>query len=232
LFLFESNTIQAPIVPTLSGVSTSTTGSNSTSSQAQQLPGLQTSLPPWPPEITNLKERLNAIGLPALSQEGTVLHTHQHLDIYIHGVHFNIPAGIGINEVAGFISPIHVHDDPNIIHVESPTIQTFTLGQFFDIWGLRFNDKCIGAYCTDSSSNAKVNIGVNTGANAASAATANTDAGANPASKLQVFVNGKEVLNNFKNIELTAHEEIVITFGTSKEIPSPMPSSFNFPAGL
>jgi hypothetical protein len=174
----------------------------STSTPSQQLPGLQTSLPPWSAEINNLKVRLNEIGLPALSQEGTALHTHQHLDIYIHGKHINIPKNIGVNEVAGFISPIHTHDDLNIIHVESPTVQTFTLGQFFDIWGLLFDDKCIGGYCTDSNS------------------------------KLQVFVNGKETVNNLKNIELSAHQEIVITYGTAKEIPSPIPSSFNFPAGL
>ena len=166
------------------------------------LPGIQTSLLPWPKEVDHLKERLSAIGLPALAEEGTVLHTHQHIDIYIQGNHTDIPYGIGINDVAGFISPIHVHDEANIIHVESPTVQTFTLGQFFDVWGVRFTDVCIGGYCNDIES------------------------------KLKVFINGKEIKNNFRDVSLTAHEEIAVIYGKEKDMPSPIPSSFNFSNGL
>lgn len=165
-------------------------------------PGLQMSLLPWFPEIEHLKERLGAIGLLALKEEGTALHTHQHIDIYINGKHTDVPADIGVNEKAGFISPIHVHDETNIIHVESPTVQKFTLGQFFDVWGVRFSDACIGGYCSDTES------------------------------KLKVFVNGKEVLNSFRDIELIPHEEIVVIYGKEKDVPSPIPSVFNFPKGL
>lgn len=165
-------------------------------------PGLQMSSFPWPAEITHLKERLDAIHLPALKEEGVALHTHQHIDIFINGTHVDIPGGIGINENDGFISPIHVHDEPDIIHVESPTIQTFTLGQFFDIWGVRFSDACVGGYCSDLES------------------------------KLQVFVNGKEISNHFRDIELTAHEEIVVVYGKEKDVPSPVPASYDFPKDL
>lgn len=171
-------------------------------SSVDAFPGIQTSLIPWVPELDHLKERLVGMGLPVLKEEGTALHTHQHIDIFINGSHVDIPAGIGINEKAGFISPIHVHDEKNIIHVESPTIQKFTLLQFFDIWGVLFSDDCIGGYCSDG------------------------------VSKLKVFINGKEVPNNFRDIELTSHEEIVITYGKEKDIPSPVPASFDFPAGL
>jgi hypothetical protein len=30
---------------------------------------------------------------------------------------------------------MHTHDQTGIIHIETPTLKTFTLGQFFDIWG-------------------------------------------------------------------------------------------------
>lgn len=198
-----------PAVATTNVTNTNTT-SVSIINNPETLAGIQTSTnTPWPPETDNLRVRLATIGLPALSQEGTALHIHQHMDIYIHGTHVNIPAFIGVNDTEGFISPIHTHDELNIIHVESPTIQKFTIGQFFDIWGLFFNDKCIGGYCTNSS-----------------ASPTNTD------NKLQVFVNGKEVLSDYRNIELTAYEEIVVTYGKTSELPSPVPSSFNFPAGL
>jgi hypothetical protein len=165
------------------------------------LPGIQTGSIPWIAETTNLRERLKDIGLPALSEEGTVLHIHQHLDIFINGEAVPVPTGIGINEKVGFISPIHVHDNSEIIHVESPTVQTFTLGQFFDIWGVKLVNSCIGGYC------------------------------ANGSNTLQVFVNGTKIVTDPRSITLASHQEIVIAYGTDAQLPKPIPSSFNFPIG-
>jgi hypothetical protein len=44
-------------------------------------------------------------------------------------------------------SPIHTHDTSGIVHIESPTVRPFTLGQFFDVWGVRFTSDCIGGDC-------------------------------------------------------------------------------------
>jgi hypothetical protein len=30
------------------------------------------------------------------------------------------------------------------MHVESPTVRTYTLGQFFAVWGVRFTPTCLG----------------------------------------------------------------------------------------
>ena len=43
---------------------------------AGDLPGLQTGCPPWEAELDHLAERLDAIGLPALKQEGTAMDLH------------------------------------------------------------------------------------------------------------------------------------------------------------
>jgi hypothetical protein len=154
------------------------------------LPGLQESPAPWQPEFVHLKDRLAAINLPALSQEGTALHIHQHLDISINGNAVAVPAEIGIDPNGKFISPIHVHDTSGIIHVESPTIQDFTLGQFFDIWGLRFTANCIGSYCTDASST------------------------------LKVYANGSPVTGDPRNLVLASHQEIMIVFGNASSTPA------------
>src|SRR5438132_6615646 len=79
---------------------------NPNENSSGSLSSLQTTDAPWPAEIDHLKDRLTAIGLPALSEEGTTLHIHQHLDIFIHGKPTLVPAGIGINEGDRFISPI------------------------------------------------------------------------------------------------------------------------------
>ncbi|MDE2173575.1 MAG: hypothetical protein KGJ31_03295, partial [Patescibacteria group bacterium] len=69
------------------------------------LPGIETGNVPWIPEMANLRVRLKDIGLPALASEGSALHIHQHIDIINNGNPVAIPAGIGIDEAAGFISP-------------------------------------------------------------------------------------------------------------------------------
>src|SRR5881396_2786681 len=103
---------------------------------------------PWPANTDKLKVRLSALGLPALSAEGTTLHIHQHLDLYVNGTKQVVPAQIGILTSPHVVfSPLHTHDTTGIIHVESPTVRSFTLGEFFDVWGVRFTPTCLGGYC-------------------------------------------------------------------------------------
>ncbi|HEX8025892.1 MAG TPA: hypothetical protein VF484_06795 [Candidatus Limnocylindrales bacterium] len=168
----------------------------------QGLPGIQSSAPPWPPETSHLLQRMQADGLAPLPAEGTVQHTHQHLDIYLDGQPVQVPANIGINRAQGFLSAIHTHDTSGIIHVESPTAGNFALGQFFDVWGVRFDAHCLGGSC---------------------------DSGDRT---LRIYVNGKPFTGDPRLIVLEAHQEIVVAFGTAAELPSPIPSSYIFPAGL
>jgi hypothetical protein len=48
---------------------------------------------------------------------------------------------------------------------------------------------------------------------------------------LRVFVNGVEVASNLRNVELKAHQEIVVAYGTDNELPNPVPKAYDFPAG-
>ena len=169
-------------------------GSAVTSTTASPtLPGLQTGEAPWPPELDHLRERLHAIGLPALEAEGTVVHTHEHLDIIVNGRHILVPAGVGINEAQGFIAPIHTHDATGILHVESDEVRAFTLGQVFDIWGVRFTASCLGAHCVDEGHT------------------------------LRTFVNGLDMPGDPRSIELEQHQEIAIVYaekGARVAVPS------------
>jgi hypothetical protein len=107
------------------------------------LPGLQAGPPPWPAEIGHLRARLDALGLPARS--GTSLHTHQHLDVFVDGKRVIVPAGIGIGD--GFISPLHTHDASGVIHVESTTVRSYSLAEFFAVWGVRLTKACLADEC-------------------------------------------------------------------------------------
>ncbi|MGH9079103.1 MAG: hypothetical protein ACRDYE_03290, partial [Acidimicrobiales bacterium] len=91
------------------------------------------------------------------SDEQVVYHVHTHLAVYVEGALRPLPAGIGI------VSPIaeqttdgafdaasrcyywlHVHAQDGVIHIESPSQQSYTLGQFFDIWGQPLSTDQIG----------------------------------------------------------------------------------------
>ena len=169
---------------------------------AGPLPGELTGKAPWPANIGQLSARLAAIRLPALLQEGTALHIHQHLDVYVEGRQLTVPAGIGIDPADGFISPLHTHDTSGVMHVESPDVRTFTLGQFFAVWGVRLTGRCLGAYC------------------------------ASGPSLVRVFVDGHRVEGDPRQVALAEHQEIVVAYGTPAQLPSPLPQIYDFPAGL
>jgi hypothetical protein len=73
-------------------------------------------------------------------------HHHVHLSIFYNGKQLTVPEGVGIIGVPGKDPPfiyhgkcfywLHTHDKTGIIHIEPTTgSATFTLGNFFDIWG-------------------------------------------------------------------------------------------------
>jgi hypothetical protein len=188
----------------LTGVCFSQSASRPRSTSPAAIPGLQMSPPPWPAELAHLAERLNAIGFPQLpwGDMNLTLHTHQHLDIFIHGKPVTVPANIGISSAPKFLSPLHTHDATGVVHVESPTIETFNLGQFFDVWGVRLTSRCLGPECAKGKD------------------------------KLQVFLNGKPFKDDPRRLPLLQHQEIVVTFGNTKELPRTIPASYTFPAGF
>jgi hypothetical protein len=166
------------------------------------LAGLQTGPAPWGANTADLAQRLQAIGLPPLSpMEGTVVHIHQHLDLYVDGRKVTVPAGIGIDPAVGY-APLHTHDPSGVIHVESPTARTYTLGEFFAVWGVRLTPSCLGGDCA---------------------------AGGR---QLRVYVNGRTDHGDPASLVLAAHQELVVAIGTAAQLPSPVPSSYRFPPGL
>ena len=129
------------------GGSSSSAATGSTTVPWASIPGLQTGPPPWNNSSAVLADRLQLLGLNALGQEGTVIHIHQHLDVYVNGKKVAVPADIGIDTTSGFLTELHSHDASGIVHVESPTKRTFVLGQFFGEWGVKLTSDCLGSYC-------------------------------------------------------------------------------------
>ena len=82
------------------------------------------------------------------ASEQTLFHIHAHLAIFVNGKARQVPAGIGVPGAQAQPTPngpfiaagtcfywLHTHAADGIIHIESPVQRTYTLGNFFDIWG-------------------------------------------------------------------------------------------------
>ena len=145
----------------------------------------------------------------ALGQEGQALHIHQHLDIFVRGRKETVPANIGIDPSGGFISPLHTHDTTGVLHVESPTVESFSLGQFFAVVGRAAVRDAAGR------------------------------AGHRRRDRAARVGDGQPVNANPTRIVLDSHQEIVLAYGTQAQMPEegavllhvPRPGSSPAPCG-
>ncbi len=71
-------------------------------------------------------------GIQCNTLEGTIIHIHPHLSIIYNNLSLTVPAQIGIEGTC--LYGLHTHDTSGKIHVESPVVVNYTLGEFFDIW--------------------------------------------------------------------------------------------------
>jgi hypothetical protein len=122
-------------------------------------------------------------GISCDAQEGQRIHIHQHLVIFDHGTEVAIPRNVGQPSARPCIYWLHTHTPDGIIHIEAPLDRTFTLGDFFKVWGQPLSRT--------------------------QAATATAAKGA----KLQVWVDGKRFMGDPNLIRLKAHTDIVIEAG-------------------
>jgi hypothetical protein len=97
-------------------------------------------------------------GVKCQADEQLVSHVHTHLTIFVNGKARVIPYGIGIPgdqpvqtphgafvETGSCFYWLHTHQEDGVIHVESPSASlSFTLGQFFAIWGIPLSSTQVG----------------------------------------------------------------------------------------
>ncbi len=126
-----------------SGASSGSKASSSSATSGTQA-GLETGTAPWPPEYSFLAQRLGAFNFPTQTDFG--YHVHAELFVYVNGKKLTVPANFGIDPQGRFLAPVHTHDTTGIIHMESAKPYPFTLGEAFDIWGVKFTDAQLGGY--------------------------------------------------------------------------------------
>jgi hypothetical protein len=134
-----------------------------------------------------------AQGIPCQATEQLAYHIHAHLTLIVDGQNVLIPAGIGIapprEAQQGFVVGgkcfywLHTHDVSGVVHIESPTAQLYTLGQFFAVWGQPLSASQVATFTVDASH------------------------------PLNAFVNGQPYQGAPDQIQLDAHELITLEIG-------------------
>jgi hypothetical protein len=97
-------------------------------------------------------------GISCAPLEQLAFHIHAHLTVFVDGKARRLPYGIGIAQPQAQGTPqgafvvsgacftwLHTHAADGIIHIESPTQRSFTLGNFFDVWGRPLGPGRVGA---------------------------------------------------------------------------------------
>ena len=96
-------------------------------------------------------------GIQCQGAEQVLFHIHAHLTVFVDGSARRIPFGVGIPGAQVFPTTfgpyvaagacfywLHTHAADGIIHIESPIQRTYTLGNFFDVWGQRLGPNAVG----------------------------------------------------------------------------------------
>jgi hypothetical protein len=117
------------------------------------LVGCSAPVQPSPSTTTQLSTSVRGLeagqvvdGVPCLTEETPVHHTHVHLQVLLDGADVTVPAGIGVGrpwgvDATGIIATgacfawLHVHDTSGVVHITTPEQKTFTMGQLFEVWG-------------------------------------------------------------------------------------------------
>lgn len=89
--------------------------------------------------------------------EQVLFHIHAHLTVFVDGTARQIPYGVGIpgaqvsaTSLGPYVAAgscfywLHTHAADGIIHIESPVQRTYTLGNFFDVWGQKLSPSRVG----------------------------------------------------------------------------------------
>jgi hypothetical protein len=130
-------------------------------------------------------------GIRCDKMEGTAYHIHSHLTINDHGRALQIPDSVGRPIFGQCFYWLHTHTPDGIIHIESPVVRTFTLGQFFAVWGEPLS--------RTRASDAKLRAG----------------------DKMTVWVNGSRFSGDPRTIPLAQHTDITIDVGAPAPKPAP-----------
>jgi hypothetical protein len=115
--------------------------------QAAPGPAVQRSTPPpWdaPRDAVSYIEAAGLEPQPVSTNENSRV---VKLRVTVDGTPVEVPAYVGIDRVRALQAAVHTHDASGQVWLEGRGSGQITLAQFFALWGVRFDDHCLGAAC-------------------------------------------------------------------------------------
>lgn len=106
----------------------------------------RTTAPPWAAPRDGISY-IEAAGLPKLPLNDTTDPHVIQLTITRNGIPVEVPAHIGTDRVRAWQAPVHTHDASGQVWLEGQGNWSVTLDQFFMVWGVRFDSRCLGDVC-------------------------------------------------------------------------------------
>jgi hypothetical protein len=116
---------------------------------AQPAPAvIRTTPPPWdaPRDAVSTIAAAGLTAEPLNSTGGGNPHIVV-MSIEVDGWQVAIPPYVGLDRLRAQQSAVHTHDTSNRVWLEGRDTESITLGQFFTVWAVRFDDRCLGAAC-------------------------------------------------------------------------------------
>lgn len=69
------------------------------------------------------------------------------IEVAVDGEAVDVPAHIGVDRLRAVQAPVHTHEPGGDVWLEGDGNRESTLRHFFALWGVRFDDGCLGAAC-------------------------------------------------------------------------------------
>lgn len=158
--------------------------------------------------------------IPCDQGEHLQVHYHVQLQMYVNGVQQPFPSDAGRQSTTNCFYWLHTHAGDGIVHVEVPADGTFTVGQFFDIWGQHLSTTQLLNSKVDSTHKMTIYVFNPTTDQLTNKNTSNPFT-VSPPSNLQPYTGDP------RKIQLKPNEVVYIELGTPVT-----PTAYSFAAGL
>lgn len=107
---------------------------------------MSTDAPPWtaPRDAISHIRAANLPELPLDSESDPFILT---ITVTVDDEAVPLAPFIGVDRLRAIQSPLHTHEASGDVWLEGEGNREVTLGQFFILWGVRFEDGCLGSAC-------------------------------------------------------------------------------------
>jgi hypothetical protein len=107
---------------------------------------LRSTAPPWPAPRDGISY-FELAGVPSSRLDDRTGQRVVTMSIRIDDADVPLVPSIGLDLPRALQAPAHTHDASGAIWLEGAGAGAVTLGQFFTLWGVRFDRRCLGAAC-------------------------------------------------------------------------------------